>query len=194
MGTHRSVRSFTIALALLVLGLLAGTTPAAAQDSSVPPWPLLFRGTVLLDGAPVSSGQLRVRVGDWESKPVPVVDGTFVCLDPCLVAGPPALSYIGQTVSFHLDEAYLGDVTFPFPASATPQQLEVDLLFSRAITSAPLPTGSPDPGASDFAPDGPAPGPERSWRWPLLLLAGIAITGLGTGAWEWRKRARRSSP
>ena len=70
-----------LALALAVAALLGGNAALAQdqdQDQSIPPWPILFQGTALLNGEPVQEGALTVRIGDWESpKPVPVSDGVF---------------------------------------------------------------------------------------------------------------------
>jgi hypothetical protein len=182
-----------LGILLLALCCFASILSGAhAQDSSIPPWPLLFRGTVQMEGIPVAGGQLRVRVGDWESRPVLVADGRFDCAAECLIAGPPSFSYIGQPVTFHLDDAYLGDVSFAFPAGATPQQLDLDLAFSRAVPSPALPTLFATP-TSDF-PDvvgSDSEGLLASW-WPLLLLGGIGLTGLGTGVWEFLRRRQRT--
>ena len=76
-----------LALALAVAALLGGNA-ALAQDQSIPPWPILFQGTALLNGEPVQEGTLTVRVGDWESPiPVPVRDGVFDCGAACLIRG-----------------------------------------------------------------------------------------------------------
>jgi hypothetical protein len=190
MSTVLRLRRLPLGILLLALCCFASILSAAhAQDSSIPPWPLLFRGTVQMDGAPVAGGQLRVRVADWESRPVLVVDGRFDCAAECLIAGPPSLAYIGEPVTFHLDDTYLGDVSFAFPAGATPQQLEVDLAFHSTNPSPPL-AGAAPPLAGRQLPAEPAPSPgddaANGWVWFIGL--GVALSGVGVGLWEIRRR------
>ncbi|MEX2598098.1 MAG: hypothetical protein WD533_00410, partial [Dehalococcoidia bacterium] len=106
-----------LVLAAVLLGLALWPAGAFAQGESAPPWPLLYQGEVYVDGEPLSGNAvLTVRVGDWESKEVPVTGGTFRCADPCLIAGPPDSSYIGEPVTFHLNGEHQAARTFAFPA------------------------------------------------------------------------------
>ena len=151
-----------LALALAVAALLGGNAALAQeeeqdQDRSIPPWPILFQGTALLNGEPVQEGTLTVRIGDWESpKPVPVSDGVFECGAACLIAGPPSLAYLDLPVTFHLDGGWQATLSFTYPYLGTPCLVEVELLFGDdagpAVTAnpcqsgvVPLPTPTPTP-------------------------------------------------
>ena len=154
IGMARRWAALTLALA--VAALLGGNA-ALAQDQSIPPWPILFQGTALLNGEPVQEGALTVRVGDWESpKPVPVSDGVFECGTACLIAGPPSLAYLDLPVTFHLDGERQATLSFTYPYLGTPCLVEVELLFGDdagpAVTAnpcqsgvVPLPTPTPTP-------------------------------------------------
>ena len=145
-----------LTLALAVAALLGGNA-ALAQDQSIPPWPILFQGTALLNGEPVQEGTLTVRVGDWESpRPTPVSDGVFDCGAACLIAGPPSLAYLDLPVTFHLDGERQATLSFTYPYLGTPCLVEVELLFGDdagpAVTAnpcqsgvVPLPTPTPTP-------------------------------------------------
>ena len=155
-------RWVALALALAVAALLGGNAALAQeeeqeQDRSIPPWPILFQGTALLNGQPVQEGTLTVRVGDWESpRPVPVSDGVFECGAACLIAGPPSLAYLDLPVTFHLDGEWQATLSFTYPYLGTPCLVEVELLFGDdagpALTAnpcqsgvVPLPTPTPTP-------------------------------------------------
>jgi hypothetical protein len=123
---------------MLVAGMAAllasaVAVPAIAQ-TEFPPWPLLYEGTVLLDGIP-ASGEVFARVGDWESDHVPVEDGAFRCADPCLIVGPPSFDYIGEPVTFHLigepgsSGEHVASLTYSFPRASEPSRTQVELLF-----------------------------------------------------------------
>ena len=161
-----------LALALAVAALLGGNA-ALAQDQSIPPWPILFQGTALLNGEPVQEGTLTVRVGDWESPiPVPVRDGVFDCGAACLIAGPPSLAYLDLPVTFHLDGGWQATLSFTYPYLGTPCLVEVELLFGDdagpALTAnpcqsgvVPLPTPTPTPPPATPTPTAaPTPTPE----------------------------------
>ena len=127
IGMARRWAALTLALA--VAALLGGNA-ALAQDQSIPPWPILFQGTALLNGEPVQEGTLTVRVGDWESpRPTPVSDGIFDCGAACLIAGPPSLAYLDLPVTFHLDGERQATLSFTYPYLGTPCLVEVELLF-----------------------------------------------------------------
>ena len=159
-----------LALALAVAALLGGNA-ALAQDQSIPPWPILFQGTALLNGEPVQEGTLTVRVGDWESpKPAPVSDGVFECGTACLIAGPPSLAYLDLPVTFHLDGERQATLSFTYPYLGTPCLVEVELLFGDdagpAVTAnpcqsgvVPLPTPTPTPLPATPTPTAAPPPP-----------------------------------
>ena len=154
IGMARRWAALTLALAIAAL---LGGNATLAQDQSIPPWPILFQGTALLNGEPVQEGALTVRVGDWESPiPVPVRDGVFDCGAACLIAGPPSLAYLDLPVTFHLDGEWQATLSFTYPYLGTPCLVEVELLFGDdagpALTAnpcqsgvVPLPTPTPTP-------------------------------------------------
>ena len=168
IGMARRWAALTLALA--VAALLGGNA-ALAQDQSIPPWPILFQGTALLNGEPVQEGTLTVRVGDWESpRPTPVSDGIFDCGAACLIAGPPSLAYLDLPVTFHLDGERQATLSFTYPYLGTPCLVEVELLFGDdagpAVTAnpcqsgvVPLPTPTPTPLPATPTPTAVPPAP-----------------------------------
>jgi hypothetical protein len=119
-------------VALLMAGVITSVEVTRAQALEPPPLPIIFEGTVRLDNQLVAEGWLTLYVSDWRSARVPVVDGAFRCGDPCLLAGPTSTDYLGKLVTFHLDDRFVADVTFPFPNLAEPAWQEIDLSFSSA--------------------------------------------------------------
>jgi hypothetical protein len=124
----RSVISALVAT--LVLSAL-WVLPVSAQDAGFPPWPIVYDGTVELDGEPLESGTLTARVGDWTSTAVPVVDGWFACADLCLILGPPTFDYVGAEVTFHLDGiGRAASLKFEFPGLSEPDRQTTALEFT----------------------------------------------------------------
>lgn len=124
-------RVITVGMLTTLLMVALSLTPVSAQDAGFPPWPIIYDGTVEVDGEPLSSGTLTARVGDWTSVAVPVVDGRFACADPCLIVGPPTFEYVGAEVTFHLkgiDRA--AELTFEFPNLGEPERKTEALSFS----------------------------------------------------------------
>lgn len=139
---HSLTRSTFSLLLALVLTVVIWNGVAHAQESGPPPWPILFSGTATFDGASIERGRITVRVGDWESAPANVADGTFGC---CLLAGPPSGRYVGETISFHLDGQYEAELMLEFSAAAAPAERVVVLAFagdrlSPTATPSPVPT------------------------------------------------------
>jgi hypothetical protein len=118
--------------ALLITTLVSvwWVLPVGAQEGGWPPWPIVYEGTVELDGERLESGMLRVQLGDWVSSEVPVLDGRFACADSCLILGPPTFDYIGAEVSFHLSGLERpASLEFEFPALDEPERRTVALQF-----------------------------------------------------------------
>ena len=127
-----------IAILVAALAMLIAIWPgqAHAQEGGAPPWPILYSGEVYFNDVLLQgNAQLTVRVGDWESKPVPVVDGRFRCADPCLIAGPPSQTYIGQRVTFHLSGEHEASHSFDFPTLPQPASETIHLYFEESNTA-----------------------------------------------------------
>ncbi len=125
-------RSAVLALLATLWLLVIVVAPVKAQDAGFPPWPIIYDGTVEVDGEPLSSGSLTARVGDWTSLAVPVVDGWFACADPCLILGPPTFEYVGAEVTFHLEGIErAADLRFEFPNLSEPERKTEMLSFTK---------------------------------------------------------------
>ena len=165
------------ALLLLTLGMLLTPAVAVAQSGGPPLLPIIYDGTVYLDGTLVSSQrELTVRVGDWESTPVLVQDGQF----QLLVAGPPDSTYAGAPITFWLGSLQASQ-QFTFTDMPEPKRETLRLDFT---TAQPDPTATPI--TADVAPldggddeDGGLP----VWTWVLLVVAGLGLAG-GLAVWR----------
>lgn len=177
----RSSRTLLTAAAL-VAALLLLPLAALAQDGndgeddraqSIPPFPVVYlEGAVLLDGEPVASGEIVVRVGDWERPTrIPVVDGRFDCATDagCLLVGPPGYligdppryEYVGETVTFHLNGEQQAGLTYPFAHMSEPCFVDrVELRFGAGAeppTEAPCGHVPPPEGEILVVPPTPVP-------------------------------------
>ncbi len=124
-------RSASVALLAIIWLLVIAVGPVKAQDAGFPPWPIIYDGTVEVDGEPLSSGTLTAHVGDWTSVAVPVVGGWFACADPCLILGPPTFDYVGAEVTFHLEGVdRAAELAFEFPNLSEPERKTEKLSFS----------------------------------------------------------------
>ncbi len=188
-------RAWVIAAVVTVCAAaVVGVLPILAQapDGAPPPLPYIFEGSVTLDGDPVPTGQLTLRIGDWESKPVPVVDGVFTCSDPCLIAGPPNRSYIGQELSFHLNGVHKARLTFPFQEG--PARVRVELVFGeRAATPTPVPQAADETPLFDPTPVPVAESPSGDGLpWWLLPAGGGAALAFVMGGYAAVRRYSRT--
>ena len=194
----------TLLAAVWLLTTALGAPAAHAQEDGPPPLPILFDGNVFLDGEPVASGTLTVRVGDWEGDAVPVVGGSFTCANPCLIAGPPSQRYIGELVTFHLDGGEPASYSFPFPNAGLPSRTHVELFFGLVPTPSPvatptaiptptatlgsgLPTVSPAIALSDVPLDNRT---ESGSAWIVVVGVAVGVALTGGGALWFRRRSR----
>ena len=174
--------------AMAVLPVLAQDDPPPLPPELPPgpfivPLPILFEGTVELHGFPVAEGELTVRIGDWESRAVPVVDGAFACAAQCLIAGPSGFEYVDQQLTFHLDGRHEGDVAFAFPNLGEPDQRRVELRFGSPTTPTPPLTSTPPPTSTPTPPPTPTPAPTLGSLGPARLSAlAVIVVALGVAA------------
>ena len=128
----------TVAAALTagLVALSVSASPVHAQVGTPPPFPIVYRGEVYVDGVLLSDREARltVRVGDWESRPGLFSSSSGRLLS--LVAGPPDHSYIGLTITFHLGDVESGVLEasqqFVFPALGQPRLETIRLDFTSA--------------------------------------------------------------
>ena len=158
-------------LLLLAMGLLMTPALALAQSGGPPLLPIIYNGTVYVDGV-LGSGQqeLTVWVGDWESNPVVVQDGQF----QLLIAGPPDSSYDGALSTFKLDGLEASQ-QFTFTAMSEPKSETVRLDFTTAQpdpTLTPI-TATPTPFSDAADMDEGLP----LWTWVVLGIVGLGLAG-----------------
>lgn len=186
---------FLFSLLLILLFTLINTSShyahASSHDEGFPPFPYLVIGTVEVNGAflPNASG-LTAKVGDWETRPVDVTDGSFGTAPGIpIVIGPPNDSYVGKTVTFHLPEGLIADQTFLFESLPEPAFTEQNLTFSSSgnpsspanETPAVTSESTADSGSSDSAQniDGDsgldANSATGTFTWVLVAILGIAL-------------------
>ena len=97
----------------------------------MPPLPIVYQGIVTVDGKrPVGEMYLTVRINDWVSNPVVVVNGEFVNL----IAGPPNATYVGEVISFHLGDLQALETDI-FTLLGVPEFSAVRLTFGLAQKS-----------------------------------------------------------
>jgi hypothetical protein len=165
------------ALLMLTLGMLLTPTAASAQSGGPPLLPIIYDGTVYLDGALVSDRrELTVRVGDWESNPALVQEGQF----QLLIAGPPDSTYDGALITFWLDGLQASQ-QFTFTDMPEPKTETLRLDFTTAQpdpTATPLTTGAVPSGGEDDE-NGGLP----LWAWVALVVAGLGMAG-GLAVWR----------
>ncbi len=147
---------------IMVLAVLAGFAAAlstvgrdtAQAQTEVPPRPLFYAGSVMIDGVGPPEGLTIVaRVLDYESAPVDVVNGVY----ENLVVGPPTRSYNGRDITFHLNGVVEAAETARYVIPGANESLfkfGFDLTFDRVpepgegvvATPEATPEATPDPG------------------------------------------------
>lgn len=189
---------FLFPLLLILLFTLINTSShyahASSHDDGFPPFPYLVIGTVEVNGAflPNASG-LTAKVGDWETRPVDVTDGSFGTAPGIpIVIGPPNDSYVGKTVTFHLPDGLIADQSFLFESLPEPAFTEQNLTFSSSDNSSspakeiPAVTSeaSADNGSSGSAQNiNDNPGLDMAsgtgtFMWVIVAILGIAFVFL----------------
>lgn len=186
---------FLFSLLLILLFTLINTSShyahASSHDEGFPPFPYLVIGTVEVNGAflPNASG-LTAKVGDWETRPVDVTDGSFGTAPGIpIVIGPPNDSYVGKTVTFHLPEGLIADQTFLFESLPEPAFTEQNLTFSSsgnpslpanetpAVTSESTADSESSDSAQNIDDDSglDANSATGTFTWVLVAILGIAL-------------------
>ncbi len=144
---------------MAVVLLLALSGVAAAQ---VPRIPAIFSGEARVGGQPVPDGlQLTARMGDYESKPVTVMDGQYAGLT---VAPPDTVS--GGTITFHLD-GIKANQTRLYKAG------DIDLSFDLTFPSLPEPT----PTVTPVPPTPTATAEAAVYSGPIVVAGGVVPRG-----------------
>ena len=186
---------FLFPLLLILLFTLINTSShyahASSHDEGFPPFPYLVIGTVEVNGAflPNASG-LTAKVGDWETRPVDVTDGSFGTAPGIpIVIGPPNDSYVGKTVTFHLPEGLIADQTFLFESLPEPAFTEQNLTFSSsgnpslpanetpAVTSESTAASESSDSAQNIDDDSglDANSATGTFTWVVVAILGIAL-------------------
>ena len=118
----------------------------------MPPLPIIYGGEVYVnDVLLMGDTELTVRVGDWESRSVPVRNGKFLAL----IAGPPNLTYVDQPITFHLNGMEAVQ-RFVFPLQGAPSSERIRLEFDSIAEPTAPPMTVPEPTAT------PGPTPTRT--------------------------------
>jgi hypothetical protein len=113
---------------LAMLGLLMSATlvslwPVSLEAQGIPPIPALYSGTVLVGNETPPDGlTITARILDFESQPSTITDGKY----ELLIVGPPDESFIGETITFHLDSLQADQTDIYVPGSV---DLSFDLTF-----------------------------------------------------------------
>ena len=186
---------FLFSLLLILLFTLINTSShyahASSHDEGFPPFPYLVIGTVEVNGAflPNASG-LTAKVGDWETRPVDVTDGSFGTAPGIpIVIGPPNDSYVGKAVTFHLPDGLIADQTFLFESLPEPAFTEQNLTFSSsgnpslpanetpAVTSESTAASESSDSAQNIDDDSglDANSATGTFTWVVVAILGIAL-------------------
>ena len=109
-------------------------------NAQPPQIPSVYSGSATVNGDTVPNGlSITGRIGDYVSEPIVVQDGQY----EFLVVAPPGSSFIGGTITFHLNgvQAEETDVYFVTDrASVLLDRLDFDLTFPALPTPTPTPT------------------------------------------------------
>ncbi|MCH8109872.1 MAG: hypothetical protein IIB15_07055 [Chloroflexi bacterium] len=111
-------------LGLLMLATLVSLRPASLEAQGVPPpIPALYSGAVLVGGETPPDGlTITARILDYESQPSTITDGRY----ELLIVGPPDGSFIGETITFLLENLQADQTDIYIPGSV---DLSFDLTF-----------------------------------------------------------------
>jgi len=177
-------------LARLVLVVVAvGLAMSAAtrvQAQHVPGIPTSYNGALTVDGVPVPDGlMLLARVDGYESAPVITSGGRYERL-----VVQPDQSFVGKTVTFHLDGVQANEMDVFSPGKSGPNYTR--LIFDLTFPSLPVPTPTPTPPPTET----PTPTGTPQVARPAVYSGAVVVAGSSVpdgaelvariGGWEFR--------
>ena len=138
---------FVTIFALGGFGFFNSVQPLQAAGS-IPPWPVIYSGSVTLGGTPAPDGLWIVgRMDGYTSVPLEIKNGRM----SGLAVGAPDQTFFGKTITFELrndpseqEGATVADQTDVFARYPLPTlKKDFDLTFPAFPTPTPLPTATP---------------------------------------------------
>jgi len=139
-----SVTAFT----LVSFAFFNNAQSLQAAGGSIPPWPVIYTGSVTLGGAPAPDGLWIVgRMDGYTSVPLEISGGRM----SGLAVGAPDQTFFGKTITFELrsdpndpEGATVAEQTDTFAKYPLPTlKKDFDLTFPAFPTPTPLPTATP---------------------------------------------------
>ena len=167
------MRLAKLSVAALLMGWLAVHLHGVvtAQPLPPPPAPAVYRGSAKVGGFPVPDGLAivaRIAPG-YETTPVTVKNGRYLLLQ----VSPPDSTFVGKTMTFHLDgvQAHRTDRFEPGKQGPTKGSLLVlDLTFS--MLPVPTPTPTPEPTTT------PTLTPTPQVALPAIYSGSVVVAGI----------------
>lgn len=133
---------FLAALAATFVLLILGSV-ALVRGQGLPPYPVVYSGTITVAGKPAPDGlEVTARVSNIQSRAVTTKDGSYNSLS-LAADGTQA----GRTVTFWLNGQVMAAETDTFPNSG-PRTRAINLTFPSMpapVTPTPTPGGTPQP-------------------------------------------------
>ena len=139
---------FVTVFALVSFAFFNNAQSLQAAGGSIPPWPVIYTGSVTLGGSPAPDGLWIVgRMDGYTSVPLAISGGRM----SGLAVGAPDQTFFGKTITFELrsdpkvsEGATVADQTDTFAKYPLPTlKKDFDLTFAAFPTPTPLPTATP---------------------------------------------------
>ena len=165
------MKKSVFALFLLFAACFVLVNKVGVEAASIPPWPNIYSGNVLVDGAPPADGSLIVgKIGTYVSQPVTIKNGRYAGL----AVGAPDSSFFGKAITFHLDDIVVASETDVFSLNEwIVVNSSFDLTFPAYPTPTPVPTSTPTNTPLPTAtPDVPGP----------MVVSGVIELDYGSSA------------
>ena len=159
-------RALVLAVGASIAALAADA--AQAQSPPVPVVPTLYNGSATVDGSPVPDGlSIVARIDDYEADPVTVQGGRY----QFLIVAPLDSSFVGRTVTFHLDgvQARESDRFVAGQSGPGGTRLFFALTFARLPEPTPTPTVPPT--------ETPTLTPTPRIAHPAVYSGGVVVAG-----------------